>query len=115
MFRNATIPNILIAVSLAFASAACSSDEAPARQAEQADAGSLGARLVPALEAGTISGINVYEVSDTGLAHELGLRDGDRITAVDGQPITSADRANGLIDRLEQGERPELAVEREEG
>lgn len=58
-------------------------------------------------------GAVVVSVEPSGPAAEAGLRPGDTVTAVDGDPVTSMDELAGRIQRAEVGATTTLTVQRE--
>ncbi len=54
-------------------------------------------------------GLMVFRVSEGGAAAEAGIKEGDRITAIDGQPATASLSATGLV---KAGAKMKLTVER---
>jgi type II secretory pathway component PulC len=58
------------------------------------------------------NGIRIFGVRRGGLAEQLGLRNGDRITAIDGQPLRSPDEALQAYARAMAGERLRITIER---
>jgi S1-C subfamily serine protease len=115
MSHHPCITAVLVLSALFSGATACGQPEpASASQTEPTHAHSLGARFVPALEAGSISGLNVYDVEAAGIAAGLGLHDEDHITQVAGQALTCAEQVDRLLESLEQGARPELVIERDD-
>jgi S1-C subfamily serine protease len=47
-----------------------------------------------------LTGVSVARVAPGSLFHRLGLRAGDRVTAVDGRPVRTLDEAAALYARL---------------
>ena len=65
-------------------------------------AGKDSARAVPILENGEIKGLRLYGVSPTSIAYAIGLHTGDRLTAIDGEPIKNAQQMLDLYAKLDQ-------------
>lgn len=62
------------------------------------------ARILPRYEDGQMVGIQVSKIEPGSLFEEVGLQDGDTITAVNGQPIDNASASKNLLDALRRGE-----------
>jgi len=62
------------------------------------------ARILPRYEDGQMVGIQVSKIEPGSLFEEVGLRDGDTITAVNGQAIDNASASKDLLDALRRGE-----------
>ena len=55
------------------------------------------ARAIPLIEGGVPKGFSLQEIEPGSIYQKLGLQDGDVITAVNGQPLTTADQAIRLF------------------
>ena len=62
------------------------------------------ARILPRYEDGNMVGIQVSKIEPGSLFEEVGLQDGDTITAVNGEPIDNASASKNLLDALRRGE-----------
>ena len=71
-------------------------------------------RIRPHLEAGRPGGILIYNIDPDGLFGKMGLQDGDVIKAVNGEEMTVPLDAVEFYNRLKQGGRVTLAVQRGE-
>jgi hypothetical protein len=61
-----------------------------------------GVRPVPILEHGEIKGVRLYGVTATSIPFALGLRSGDSLTAIDGEPIKNIQQLLDLYARIDQ-------------
>jgi S1-C subfamily serine protease len=61
------------------------------------------------------NGVRIYGVRASSIAERAGLRNGDRIVAVDGQPITSSDAALAAYARALEGQPLGVTIERAGG
>ena len=73
------------------------------------------ARILPRYEDGQMVGIQVSKIEAGSLFEEVGLQDGDTITAVNGEPIDNPAASKGLIDALRKGEAITPTVEDSSG
>jgi len=73
---------------------------------------SKGARIVPAVKDGKPDGFKLYAIRPSSLYARLGLQNGDTVTAVNGFPLTSADRALEVYTKLREATSLELDVTR---
>ena len=71
-------------------------------------------RIRPHLEGGKPEGILIYNIDPDGLFAKMGLQDGDVIKAVNGEAMTVTLDAVEFYNRLRQGGRVTLAVQRGE-
>jgi hypothetical protein len=71
-------------------------------------------RIRPHLEAGRPGGILIYNIDPDGLFGKMGLQDGDVIKSVNGEALTVTLDAVAFYNRLKQGGRVTLAVQRGE-
>jgi hypothetical protein len=67
-----------------------------------------GVRPVPILENGEIKGIKLYGVTPASIPFALGLRSGDSLTAIDGEPIKNIQQLLDLYARLDSTTTVEL-------
>lgn len=75
------------------------------------------ARIMPSLRNGEMRGLKFYAIRPGSLPRQLGLKNGDLLTAVNGVPVTSRQgvaTAEGMLQQLSDGEHPvfSLAIER---
>lgn len=70
------------------------------------------ARVVPAFRAGQPDGFKVFGIRRGSPLMALGLLDGDRLQAVNGEPVTGADQLLAMITRARGTGRVELALVR---
>lgn len=70
-------------------------------------------KFVPELRDGRPIGLRLNGVDRDGLFAKLGLREGDRLDAVGGHPVTSAKEMIALYTRLRTLDVLELLIERE--
>lgn len=71
--------------------------------------GQAGVRMVPIFDHGEIKGVRVGAVSTDSIASALGLKTGDVLTAIDGEPLKNLDQLLSLYARLDQLSVVELA------
>lgn len=71
-----------------------------------------GARLVPALKNGQPDGFKIYAIRVTSLYSRIGLTNGDTIQAINGQPLTSADKALEVYTTLRNASRVDIRLVR---
>ncbi len=69
-----------------------------------------GARLLPIARDGQITGFKLYAVRAGGVPARLGLANGDTVTAINGQPLTTLDQALAAFAALREASVGELAV-----
>jgi len=62
------------------------------------------ARILPRYEDGQMVGIQVSKIEAGSLFDEVGLQDGDTITAVNGEPLDNPAASKNLLDALRRGE-----------
>jgi len=62
------------------------------------------ARILPRYEDGQMVGIQVSKIEAGSLFEEVGLQDGDTITAVNGEPLDNPAASKNLLDALRRGE-----------
>jgi general secretion pathway protein C len=62
------------------------------------------ARILPRYENGQMVGIQVSKIEAGSLFEEVGLQDGDTITAVNGEPLDNPAASKNLLDALRRGE-----------
>jgi type II secretion system protein C len=60
-------------------------------------------RSAPVYEGGVVTGFSVYPGARSGPFRSWGLKDGDVITALDGQPLSDPDQVQGLLSALMEG------------
>lgn len=82
------------------------------RLLDQPPALATGARFVPALRDGKPDGLRVYAVRPCSLFARLGLQSADRIQSIDGQDVSTPDRALAAYQRLRQASDLTLRLER---
>jgi hypothetical protein len=70
------------------------------------------ARPVPILENGEIKGIRLLGINPTSIAFGLGLKNGDSLTAIDGEPIKNVQQLLDLYAKLDQLSSVELSGKR---
>src|SRR6185436_6027025 len=68
-----------------------------------------GVRMVPIFDHGEIKGVRVGVVTADSIALAIGLRTGDVLTAIDGEPLRNLDQLLGLYARLDQLNAVELS------
>ncbi|HET7500896.1 MAG TPA: hypothetical protein VFK02_07840 [Kofleriaceae bacterium] len=68
-----------------------------------------GVRAVPILEHGEIKGLRLFGVTPASIPAALGLRSGDALTAIDGEPIKNMQQLLDLYARLDQLSAVELS------
>ncbi len=73
------------------------------------------ARILPRYEDGQMVGIQVSKIEAGSLFEEVGLQDGDTITAVNGEPLDNPAASKNLLDALRRGESIVGTVEEEGG
>jgi S1-C subfamily serine protease len=61
-----------------------------------------GVRPVPILDHGEIKGVRLYGVTAASIPFALGLRSGDSLTAIDGEPIKNVQQLLDLYARIDQ-------------
>lgn len=59
-----------------------------------------GARVVPSMKQGQPNGLKIYAVRPTSLFGAIGLRNGDTIRAINGQPLDSVSATADLVGKL---------------
>lgn len=62
------------------------------------------ARILPRYEDGQMVGIQVSKIEAGSLFEEVGLKDGDTITSVNGEPLDNPAASKNLLDSLRRGE-----------
>ncbi len=68
-----------------------------------ASAGSgAGVRAVPILEKGEIKGLRFFSVKPTSIAGSVGMKNGDVLSAIDGEPIKTANQLLELYGKLDK-------------
>lgn len=70
------------------------------------------ARVVPAIHQGAPAGLKLYAIRPTSLAAALGLQNGDRIHAVGGESIVTADKAVRALEGVRTESRFTVELER---
>jgi hypothetical protein len=75
-------------------------------------AAARGARIVPAVSHGAPSGFKIYAVRPTSIYAALGLVNGDTIHAVNGEDLTSADKALEVYTHVRDATRIDVAISR---
>ena len=71
-------------------------------------------RLQVYQEDGRPVGLRIRHGSRADLLGDVGLRVGDLITAIDGQPVTQLAQLPGLMQKIEQSESVQLQVQRDD-
>ena len=71
-----------------------------------------GARIVPSMVNGKPAGFKLYAVRPSSLYAKLGLANGDTILSINGQELTSADKALEIYAKIRDASRLEVSVER---
>lgn len=69
-----------------------------------------GARVLPAVTAGVVTGFKIYAVKPGGVYARLGLVNGDVVTAIAGRPVDTMDRALEAYGALRTASQVEVAV-----
>ena len=69
------------------------------------------ARVVPSHDDGELTGYKLYGIRRQSLFGQLGFQNGDKITKVQGTPITSLDRAMEVFDELSEGDVDVVKIE----
>jgi len=69
-------------------------------------------RPVPVYENGVITGFQVYPGKQAALFNQWGLKAGDVVTALDGQPVSDADQLMDMLRGLTQGQALTATVQR---
>ncbi len=75
--------------------------------------GALAVRAVPHMVDGRLGGVRLFGVRRSSPLAAAGVRDGDVIRSVDGQPLTDPDIALSALGRLRGGEPVRVAIERD--
>jgi general secretion pathway protein C len=73
------------------------------------------ARILPRYEDGQMVGIQVSKIEPGSLFEDVGLQDGDTITAVNGEPLDNPAASKNLLDALRRGESIIGSVEGSDG
>ncbi len=73
------------------------------------------ARILPRYEDGQMVGIQVSKIEAGSLFEDVGLQDGDTITAVNGEPLDNPAASKNLLDALRRGESIVGTVEGSDG
>nr|NIS79721.1 PDZ domain-containing protein [Anaerolineales bacterium] len=71
-------------------------------------------RIRPYFQEGQPGGFLIYRLDPDSVFAEMGLQNGDVITAVNGEPVTTAQEASDFYDALEEGGEVVLEVKRGE-
>ena len=58
-------------------------------------------RMTPIVKNGDVQGVRVFGVSPGSAAHAIGMKNGDQITAIDGDPIKNAQQLLDLYAKLD--------------
>ncbi|MBL9015147.1 MAG: PDZ domain-containing protein [Myxococcales bacterium] len=58
-------------------------------------------RMTPIVKAGEVQGVRVFGVKPGSAAHAIGMKNGDQITAIDGDPIKNAQQLLDLYAKLD--------------
>ena len=72
-------------------------------------------RPVPKYNNGVVAGFEVYPGARSSLFDQWGLKSGDMVTAIDGQPLMDSDQAMALFGALTKGEAITATVHRDGG
>jgi hypothetical protein len=59
-------------------------------------------RILPVVEKGVVKGVRIASARSTSVAVAIGLKSGDLLTAIDGQPIKTANQLLDLYSKLDQ-------------
>ena len=70
---------------------------------------------VPIYEAGEFAGIELRNLRPDGLYAQIGLRDGDRVAAINGVSLAAPDASGAILHALAQSPQVELSVEHSDG
>jgi C-terminal processing protease CtpA/Prc len=71
-----------------------------------------GARVVPAMKDGKARGIKLYAIRPSSIFAKLGLTNGDTVVAINGFPLTSADKALEVYTKIRQAKLVVFDIER---
>ena len=71
-------------------------------------------RIRPHFQEGQLGGFLIYRLDPDSVFAEMGLQSGDVITAVNGEPITTTQKASDFYDALQEGGEVVLEVKRGE-
>ncbi len=71
-----------------------------------------GARVVPSVKDGKPDGFKLYAIRATSIYARLGLANGDTLTAVNGMPLTTADKALEVYTKLRDAKALAVAITR---
>lgn len=70
------------------------------------------ARVIPQMRDGQTVGMKLFAIRSTSPFATLGLKNGDVVTSVNGQAITSPDAALAVYEKLQKSQTIEVAIER---
>jgi general secretion pathway protein C len=71
-----------------------------------------GARIVPAVHQGALSGVKLYAIRPGSPLASIGLQNGDTVRAINDVPVTTADAAFALYQRRREIDHVDLDLER---
>ncbi|SRR5579885_55966 len=70
-------------------------------------------RAVPSLQNGKVNGFTLSDIEPGSVFEDLGLEDGDQLTAIDGRPLTNPAEAVGLLSTVQTRSAIDITVMRE--